>query len=244
MTLGALLWAVATAQFTPVEAQALFTEANEAALAGDTASARSKYLKLLESGHGGPDVLYNLGTASLMAKDVGHAALYLERARKLAPDDDDIAGQLAAVRAVQVDKVIGAEVEAPFLNRVADAVNPQAVGIAFLLCLYAGLALAWSTRWAERKLWLGLSAASLLAVSTVLGAAVGVHAYITRTVREGVVMAEATPALEVPREGSRTSFEVHAGLKLRLMEVSGKYTRVRLPNALEGWVETGALEPL
>jgi uncharacterized protein YgiM (DUF1202 family) len=33
------------------------------------------------------------------------------------------------------------------------------------------------------------------------------------------------------------AFEVHAGLKVRVMGQDGRYVKVRLPNALEGWTE-------
>jgi hypothetical protein len=47
--------------------------------------------------------------------------------------------------------------------------------------------------------------------------------------------------LEFPGENAKTTFEVHAGLKVRIMERSGKYVRLRLPNALEGWAPQDTL---
>ena len=38
--------------------------------------------------------------------------------------------------------------------------------------------------------------------------------------------------------------EVHAGLKVRIMEETGRYVRIRLPNALEGWTEKEGLVEL
>jgi uncharacterized protein YgiM (DUF1202 family) len=60
-------------------------------------------------------------------------------------------------------------------------------------------------------------------------------------VTEGVVVAGSTKVLEFPGESARTAFEVHAGLKVQLIETSGKFVRIRLPNALEGWTPSDAV---
>jgi hypothetical protein len=44
-------------------------------------------------------------------------------------------------------------------------------------------------------------------------------------------------ARELPQPGARSIFEVHAGLKVRLLEETGRFVRIRLPNGLEGWAE-------
>ena len=57
-------------------------------------------------------------------------------------------------------------------------------------------------------------------------------------------MPPAAAVREYPGDAARVSFEVHAGLKVRIMETSGRFVRVRLPNALEGWTEKEGLVSL
>ena len=57
------------------------------------------------------------------------------------------------------------------------------------------------------------------------------------TVQEAVVVAPTLRARELPKDEAKVSFEVHPGLKVRLMEETGRYVRIRLPNGLEGWAE-------
>src|SRR5688572_23646157 len=87
LVVGMLL---AQSYYTPDEAQALFREGNDAFYKEppDYQAAKAAYLKLLEHGHDGPDVLFNLGTACLANGELGPAVLYLERARKLKRSDD------------------------------------------------------------------------------------------------------------------------------------------------------------
>ena len=57
-------------------------------------------------------------------------------------------------------------------------------------------------------------------------------------------MAPALQARDLPREGGKVVFEVHAGLKIRLLDESGKFVRIRLPNGLEGWADRDGVAAL
>jgi tetratricopeptide (TPR) repeat protein len=232
----ALLLALTLGQYTPQEATALFTEANDAYYRQDFAAAGARYQKLIDAGLGGPDVLFNLGTTALANGQLGLAVLSLERARRLAPDED-VEANLAVARSRQVDQVVGEDSAVPFTWRLADALDEPVVSRAFLATWLLGLALLLATRWlpAARRMVPGVAAALSLAAAVLLGAAVSVHAGVRQRVAEAVVLSTAAKVLEFPGETARTAFEVHAGLKVRVMEHSGKYLRIRLPNALEGW---------
>ena len=241
---SALLLALALGQYTPAEAQALFVEANDAYYKADYATAQAKYEKLLEAGLGGPDVLFNLGTTHLANNELGPAVLYLERARRLS-DDDDIEANLAVARQRQGDQVVGAESSRPFLERVADAMDERVVSVAFLVVWWLAF-VAWLVfrRKLEGRLLWGLATGALLLAGLTLGAGVGVHAYVRHRVVEAVVMPVTAKVREFPGDAAKVSFEVHAGLKVRVMEESGKFARIRLPNALEGWTDKEGLVEL
>ncbi len=239
----ALVLALTLAQYTPQESQALFVEGNDAYYKGDYAGAKERYEKLLQAGFGGPDVLFNLGTTHLAAGELGPAILYLERAHRLS-DDDDIGANLAVARERQVDQVVGEDSSVPFTQRLAEATDERLVGIAFLIVWWLGFALLWMTARSSSRVVLGLITALFLVVGAGLGGTLAVHEWVQDTVIEAVVMPEAAKVREYPGETAKVSFEVHAGLKLRIMETSGRYVRVRLPNALEGWTEKEGLVSL
>src|SRR4051812_4644665 len=105
--IAALLAAVLTqaTYYTPEEAQTLFAQANDAYYKQDWPAAKTGYLKLLEHGMSGPDVLFNLGTTCLASGDLGQAVVYLERAHRISRDDD-IEANLSFARKQMVDQVV------------------------------------------------------------------------------------------------------------------------------------------
>lgn len=233
--------------YTEEEAQAVFNAANDAYSKEEYEAAREGYLKLLSRGYGGADVLYNLGTASLAVGDLGDAVLYLERARRAGGRGEDIEQNLEVARARQLDKVVGGQTGEPFVQRVALATSDRAAGTVFLaawILLFLGLtALRFLPSGRPRAVAVAVAVLGAL-VCLPSGAVLASHAYARTTLHEGVVLARSAPARELPREAGKVAFEVHAGLKVQLLEESGKFVRIRLPNGLEGWTEKEAVASL
>jgi hypothetical protein len=229
-------------QFTPQEAQQLFVEGNDAYYKQDFPTAKARYEKLLAAGLGGPDVLFNLGTTALASGELGPAVLYLERARRVS-SDDDIEANLAVARQRQLDQVVGEDGSVPFTQRLADALDEPIVSTAWLVSVWL-MTLSfwwWRSRAPGTRVGSTLLLLALTAVSTGLGTAVGTTAWVRSKVVEAVLQAPTTKVFEFPGESAKTTFEVHAGLKVRIMETSGRFVRIRLPNALEGWTTKDSL---
>ncbi|MDY7228602.1 SH3 domain-containing protein [Hyalangium rubrum] len=225
--------------YTPEEAQALFTQANEAYAREEYKTAQEGYEKLLSHGQGGPDVQYNLGTTYLALGDLGRATLALERAWKEGGRAPDLEANLALARARQVDKVEGATLEEDFLTRVVKATPGVVIGWVFLGAWVAGFGLLLLFRYLTpgKRTWAAVLAGVALTVSGPAGALLAAHVWIHQSVHEAVVLSPTLVAREFPRGEAKVLFEVHAGLKVRLLEETGRYVRIRLPNGLEGWTE-------
>lgn len=245
LLLCALLCAQSPGYYTAPEARALFGEGTQAWARQDVSAARGAWEKLAAHGHGTQEVLYNAGTAALAAGDVGGAVLFLERALRLGGDTSDIEANLAVARSRQLDQVVGAGVERTFAPRVASAVDER-------LCAALMLAGTWLSAaafaWARlRRMGRGVAiAAGVLSVAVALpaGVLVATHAWVDRTVREGVVRAPTVQVRDLPQAEARVSFEMHPGLKVRLLDDKDGFTRVRLPNGMEGWATREGIEPL
>ena len=76
------------------------------------------------------------------------------------------------------------------------------------------------------------------------GAILAAHVYEAESVREAVILAPTVKARELPKANGKVSFELHAGLKVRLLEHAGDFVRIRLPNGLEGWTHRDTLAEL
>ena len=57
----------------------------------------------------------------------------------------------------------------------------------------------------------------------------------------GIVLPDKVAVKEGADPNYRTSFDVHAGLKVRLLDREHDWVRVRLANGLEGWVREDAV---
>lgn len=225
--------------YTPEEAQALFAQANEAYTHEDYKAAREGYEKLISHGQGGPDVLYNLGTAYMAQGDLGHAVLAWERAWKAGGRAPDLEANLALARAQQKDKVEGAAVEEDFVTRLVRATPGDIIGWAFLGSWVVGFGLLLLFRFLTpgRRTWTAVLAALAFVTALPSGGLLAAHAWVERTVHEAVVLSPTMVAREFPKADAKSLFEVHAGLKVRVLEETGRYVRIRLPNGLEGWTE-------
>lgn len=242
MTAALLALLLSQSWYSPQEAQALFAQANDAYYQQNYDAAIQGYQQLLEKGAGGADLLFNLGTAFLAKGDLGRAVLYLERARKLSRSDD-VEANLAAARARQIDQVVGAGGGAPFIERLVGSTDEGLFGWGLAGTLWAAAAAwLWLRRKASALPAIALALSLLLAV--VAGAGFAAHVYVARTVHEAVVLAETVKVKEAPLESAKSTFEVHSGLKVRITDESGKFTKVRLANGLDGWVEKEAVEAL
>jgi tetratricopeptide (TPR) repeat protein len=231
--------ALAQSYYTTQEAESLFSQANDAYYREDYRAAKEGYQRLLAHGLGGPDVLFNLGTTLLAQGDLGPAVLYLERARRIGGSSSDIDAQLVLARSKQLDQVIGGP-EEPLLQRVVVATSSDVSVWLFLTAWIGGFAFAGLFRFVHPRWrrWAAALAIGFFASAAPAGALLAAHIYERETVSDGVVLAKSLVARELPKDSAKVSFEVHAGLKVRLLDREGKFIRVRLPNGLEGWTES------
>lgn len=236
---------LAQSYYTPREAQEIFNRAGEAYYREDYSAAKQEYLKLLSHGFGGSDVLYNLGTTCLNQGELGDAVLYLERARRFGGSTSDIEANLAVARSRQLDQVVGSSDEV-FIERLANAVRERAVGFAFVIAWGLGFLVLLLARYlsGRRRIAARALAAMLMLMAVISGSLLLVHAYVRAAYTDAVVIAKSLPAREFPGEIGKVSFEIHAGLKVRVLEATGRYVKIRLPNGLEGWAASESISTI
>ena len=213
---------------------------NEAYLRGDYAGAVAAYEQLQHQGLASADLEFNLGNAYFRKGAIGPAIWAFERALALDPGDEDArynaeqARKLATARAH--DKIEGEDRE-PVWIRVVTALGPSTetwLFVALYLGFFGALALALRAP-AEARPVRGAAAAVLGAAALLAGALLFGRAQLER-VPFGIVLPDALAVKEGADLNYRTSFDVHAGLRVRIVEQDGDWVRIRLANGLEGWV--------
>jgi len=237
LAVALLLWPAAAG------AQAIdqaWKRGNDATFKGDYDTALAAYTELDRQGIVSADLFYNLGVAHYRKGDLGRAIWSFERAEALDPDAEDArfnltqARKLAARRAT--DKLEGTERD-PLWIRAVTALTTSTQTWVFLVLYLGCFALLFIRRRAaeDQRAPLGAAAALLGVGAVVMGLMLFGRATLDR-LPFGIVLPDKVAVKEGADPNYRTSFDVHAGLKVRLFDQEHDWVRVRLANGLEGWV--------
>jgi tetratricopeptide (TPR) repeat protein len=213
---------------------------NDAYFRGDYPAAAAAYEQLDRQGIIAADLSYNLGVAYFRQGQLGRAIWAFERAAALDPEAEDARFNLVQARKVAerraLDKIEGAEREAAWIRVVT--VLPTSAQTWIFLLVYGGCfaLLFWRRRVAaEARATVGAGAA-ILAVTALLAGGLLIGRSVLERIPFGIVLPDGLAVKEGADPNYRTSFEVHAGLRVRLLERDQDWVRIRLANGLEGWV--------
>lgn len=224
------------------DSDAVFERGNQAYLHGDYKAAIDDYEQLLAVGSTSADLHYNLANAYAKSDRLGPAIYHYELALSLDPTQDDARANLALVRQAAAsrwqDKLQGAERD-PLWVRALQGYTTGGLTLLFLAAYVVMFGLALAVYLLPNG-FARVALASLLAFSALGSAGTGGllfgRWYLAHKVEQAVVLPDELPVKEGPDPSTQTSFSIHAGLRLRLVEHEQDWVRVRLSNGLEGWV--------
>jgi tetratricopeptide (TPR) repeat protein len=256
------------ARSAPAEAlTGIFARGNSLYEGGDYEGAIEQYSSLVAKGVRRPDLYYNLANSYYKTGDLGHAVLYYERARRLAPRDGDVRENLELVRAQLRDKQFVREENRlvsglawPHHNLNADEMRLAASLCYIALCLLGIVLVLRETRWVSAVYRL-LSYASLgrlaglsktqdliaaVTVAALLFLSTGISAHQkTRSEKDrktAVVLAEEVAVMSGPTDDATLQFKIHQGTLVAVSDQRGAWMRIALPGGLSGWVSVSSTE--
>ncbi|HEX3905554.1 MAG TPA: SH3 domain-containing protein [Polyangia bacterium] len=225
---------------------------NEAYLHGDYAAAAAAYEELEHQGAVSADLFFNLGDAYFRKGALGPAIWAFEKAAALAPGDEDARYNLAEARKVaarQAHDRLEGEDRDPLWIRAVAALGPStetwlfvAAYLGFFLGFFGLVVVRWRAR-DDLRPALGAGVAVLGAAALLAGALLFGRTRLEK-LPFGVVLPDAVAVKDGADDSYRTSFEIHAGLRVRLIEHDQDWLRVRLGNGLEGWVHAAQVGSL
>jgi tetratricopeptide (TPR) repeat protein len=231
------------------------TVGSEGALAGaqvavqkqDWSGAAQYYAQAAQSLPRCAELEYDVGTAAAQAGQVGAAVLHLERALRENPWDSDARLNLERIRAKRIDKVMGQEPGESPLQRLAAGLPGRLLFWASALVFWAACGL-WLLRGFGR---LQLATPWLVLLFVVAGAALGASLgyEAERSVRYAVVVGggEGGQGVKVhsgPAGDLPSSFEVHDGLKVLVLDSENGFVHIRLGNGLEGYAPESEIQEI
>lgn len=215
-------------------------QGNAAYLAGDYDKAAAAYDQLDRQGVVSSDLYYNMGVTYFRLGNLGRSVWAFERAVQLEPKDEDASFNLAQARKLlsrrATDRIEGEEREALWV-RLVSAMTPSTQTWLFVIFyLLTFWFLFWRLRVPKdtRAPW--DAAAALTAAAALVTGLLLLGRVALDRIPYGIVIPEVVAVKEGADANYRTNFQIHAGLRVRLLEQDEGWTRVRLANGLEGWV--------
>jgi tetratricopeptide (TPR) repeat protein len=224
-----------------------FEHANTLYRNGEYEQAARVYEQILANGYEHASLYYNLGNCYFKIRKIPLAILNYERAKRLAPNDDDITYNLRLATL-----------------RIVDKIEPIP-RLFFVEWWYSLVNIAPSDRWAlitVLSLWLTvfigagflLSKSSLLRRSLFFAASftlffccLSVVCMIQRSAAEkrqteAVLIAQSTAVKSAPDAQSIDLFVLHEGVKVELLDAVGEWKKIRLADGKVGWLPSSLLE--
>jgi hypothetical protein len=188
-----------------------------------------------------------MGNACFKNHDIKQAILYYERAKRLAPNDEDIDFNLNLTRSLIFDKVEA--VPELFLITWGKAIRDWMTvrgwswwGISsFVAMLILGLLFLFVRNMRVRRLAFGLSAFFF-----VLGITSFTFGYLQKSniqrTDEAIVFAPSVTLKSSPDDSGNNLFILHEGIKVRIEDRIGDWCEVRIADGNKGWMRANELE--
>lgn len=218
-----------------------FAQANQAYRSGDFSKAAELYEQIARNGYRHPSLFYNLGNSYYKLKNIPAAILNYERAKRLAPRDEDIAYNLRLANLRIVDKIepipqlFFAEWWNAFLGELPSAGWAVVIIAALWLAVVAGSLVVLLRSVVIRRISLAAATLFLLcAVVGIVGATQQLHN--EQNTHDAVVFTPSAAVKSAPDEKSTDLFVLHEGVKIELLDSVGDWVKIRLADGKVGWL--------
>jgi tetratricopeptide (TPR) repeat protein len=230
-----------------VAIDAAFRRGNDAYYRGEFKAAIDAYEQVAALGVVHEDLYYNLGNAYYKAGRMGPAIFNFERALALDPDQTDARRNLGAARQAAErfgkDRVEGKLKDAFWVRAVTSMTRAHLLWLflgVYYLCFVVLIVLRWLPPSLVRAA-VATSAVFLALAAALAGTLFFGRLAYERLVHVAVVLPDEVAVKDGPGPGSRTAFDLHAGLNVWVIEQDQDWVRVRLQNGLEGWMRDADL---
>ena len=229
------------------EASLQFEQANQLYRSGEFQKAAAMYEQIVKNGYSNADVYFNLGNAYFKLQNIPSAVLNFERAKRIAPHDDDVNYNLRLANLRVVDKIdplptlFLMDWWKSFINLAsADGWALLTVCSVWGLMLAAMIFLLVRSQLLRRVLMLFGFIAFVSALLSFAG--VIQRNQIETSAREAIEFAPTASIKSAPDPQSVDLFVIHEGVKVEVLDTVGDWRKIRLADGKIGWITGESLQ--
>lgn len=219
----------------------LWEKANAFYTTEDYQQAASLYEQILQSGEESAKLYFNLGNAYYKSGEINNAILNFERAKVLAPHDEDIQFNLNIANQFVVTKIEA--LPQPFFLRWRSSVTNKyptdtwsaiSLGAFVLFLIFLGMFLFSKTVLIKRvSFWIGIIAI-VFSGFTFSFASQQKSEIVNR--KHAVVFCPRVTVKSSPSETGTDLFLIYEGLKIEVTDSLNTWTEIKLADGNEGWL--------
>jgi tetratricopeptide (TPR) repeat protein len=244
-----ILFILGAAIISNAQPENLLKEANQLYASNEFAKAQKIYENLVGQGFESSELYFNLGNACYKNQELTKAILYYEKAKLLAPNDEEIQFNLDLVNQFVVDKII--PLPRPFFLKWGQSILNlfSANGWSFISILTFIFILALAALYIfSRNLMLrkiSFSGAIFFILISLLSFVLAGKQKSKITHRNhAVIFATTVTVKSSPSESGTDLFVIHEGLKVEIKEELGSWADIKLEDGNTGWVKKGVFEKI
>jgi tetratricopeptide (TPR) repeat protein len=219
--------------FGATDPSSTFDTANNLYYAGKFPEAAAAYENILYSGQKSVALYYNLGNARFKSGQIGKAIAVYREAEKLNPRDPDIRANLQFARNQIQGPTLAPDRSQRFLSKLTLNEWTLFAAAALWLCFLILALREWRPA-LKRPLRLYLFASAFATV--LLCVCVTISWLQNRSTRTAIVTTRDVPVRKGPLDISDTSFTVHDGAELRVLDQNNDWLQVTSDPSRIGWV--------
>lgn len=219
-----------------------FEKANELYAKGHYSSAAEIFEKIIEQGGSSPELYFNLANSYFKLKKFPHSLLYYERAKRLAPHDEDILFNISVANLQIVDKIepVPAFFLYEWLSALESAYSSESWAIFatfWLWILFVSLAVFFYFWQSFVK-----RASFAIALLALLFSASCIFFAIRSNERENlrdtaIIFSPSVYVKSSPDEGGADLFLLHEGTKIKIEDSVNEWSRIKIANGSVGWIK-------
>ena len=222
-------------------------QANEAYKENQFEKAINLYTQVVDMQYESPILCYNLGNAYFKNGDNARALLWLERANRLSPNNEDIIHNISFIQQKLIDKIdVLPEL---FIVKWWNSCSKLFTGNQWAICSIAACALLVlcllfvlliRIPWIRSISIFIAILALLFTIFSIIFSKKETSRYIQHP--EGIIMSYVVNVKSTPTEKSSDLFVIHSGLKVGITDQLNEWVEIRLPNGEKGWILTEQVE--